>query len=158
MRRSPHVRRLRSEPRFKRELYLDVLWIAARSLIREGAPEAADLAREIRENLLVIDQSTVDDEVRERWFAVPIHAELGRMAAYERLPERQTQSEQPEGLDEGEVEILRLVTAGKADDEIAEEVGAQEAAVTDSLSRIFTKLRVSTRMGATQAAVEAGIV
>lgn len=143
------------EPRFKRELYLDVLWIAAKTLIVEQAPEGPDLAQEVRENLEIIDRSTVDRKMADLWFAVPMHAELAAIAGYERAIQDDTTGA---GLAKGDVELLSLLTSGKTDREIAEALGAPTESIEAQLAGLFEKLGVSTLNAAKEYAIKAGVV
>lgn len=142
------------EPRFRRELYLDVLWIAAKTLILEGQDEGPDLSREIRENLEVIDRSIVDRKIRELWFSVPMHAELARLADY--APAFK-EAEGTDDLAQTDVELLNLLTSGASDREIAETLGAPAESVELQLSNLYKKLGVTTRNEAKQYAVKAGV-
>jgi DNA-binding NarL/FixJ family response regulator len=53
------------------------------------------------------------------------------------------------GLTAREVEVLRLVAAGKTNRAIADELGISEKTIARHVSNIFTKLGLSTRAGAT---------
>jgi len=64
----------------------------------------------------------------------------------------------PAGLTEREVEVLRLVAAGKTNNEIAAELFLSVKTVSRHLSNIFTKIAVTSRAGATAFAFEHGLV
>jgi ATP/maltotriose-dependent transcriptional regulator MalT len=64
----------------------------------------------------------------------------------------------PAGLTEREVEVLRLVAAGKTNNEIAAELYLSAKTVSRHLSNIFTKIGVTSRAGATAFAFEHGLV
>jgi ATP/maltotriose-dependent transcriptional regulator MalT len=146
------------EPRLNRTHYLDVLWAVGRALIAAGAPESEDLVREIHEDLVHVDQTIVDQAVKARWFAVPMHRELAEMAAYEPAEMSPGPEPLPEGLEEGELEILRLLTSGSNDEEIATGLNAHEQDVHQRVSGLLLKLGVSSRLAATEYAVKAGIL
>jgi ATP/maltotriose-dependent transcriptional regulator MalT len=145
------------EPRLNRTHYLDVLWAVGRALIAAGAPEAEDLVREIHQDLEYVDQTIVDQAVKTRWFAVPMHRELAKMAGYEPAETRTAPAPLPEGLEEGEVEILRLLTSGSNNEEIATRLNADEEDVHERVSELLLKLGVSSRLAASEFAVKAGI-
>ena len=63
----------------------------------------------------------------------------------------------PGGLSAREVEVIRLLAAGKSNRTIAGELFISEKTVARHVSNIFTKLRVSTRAGATAYAYEHGL-
>jgi DNA-binding NarL/FixJ family response regulator len=58
------------------------------------------------------------------------------------------QAEAPCGLSPREVEVLRLVAAGRSNTEIAAELFLSEKTVARHLSNIFTKLDVGSRTAA----------
>ncbi len=64
----------------------------------------------------------------------------------------------PAGLTEREVEVLRLITAGLTNNEIASELYLSTKTVSRHLSNIFTKIGVSSRAGATAFAFEHHLV
>ncbi|MCW6004014.1 LuxR C-terminal-related transcriptional regulator [Micromonospora sp. CPCC 205371] len=64
----------------------------------------------------------------------------------------------PSGLTEREVEVLRLVAAGKTNPEIAKVLVLSEKTVSRHLSNIFTKLDVTTRTAAAAFAYEHHLV
>ena len=64
----------------------------------------------------------------------------------------------PGGLTPREVEVLRLVAAGKTNRTIADELILSEKTVARHLSNIFTKLEVSSRAAATAYAYEHELV
>ncbi len=144
------------EPRFNRTHYLDVLWAAGRALIPSGAPEAADLAKEILEDLTFIDLTTADPEVMADWFSMGVHRELAELAGYQPMDPSAKQAA-PDGLEEDEVELLRLLTAGSGDPEIASRLGRPEVEVSERVEALLNKLGVESREGATQFALKAGI-
>src|SRR5262249_51968674 len=61
------------------------------------------------------------------------------------------------GLSAREVEVLRLVAAGKSDPEIARELMLSEHTVARHLANIFNKLGLSSRTAATAYALRAGL-
>jgi ATP/maltotriose-dependent transcriptional regulator MalT len=63
----------------------------------------------------------------------------------------------PSGLTDREVEVLRLVAAGKTNRDIAVELVISEHTVSRHLQNIFAKIRVSSRAAATAYAFEHGL-
>ena len=60
----------------------------------------------------------------------------------------------PAGLTDREVEILRLLARGLGRKQLARELSLSEHTVRHHLEHVYTKLGVSTRVGATLFAVE----
>src|SRR5207244_7723425 len=88
--------------------------------------------------------------VFERLGAVP------DVAAIDALRSGETRGR--DGLTGRELEVLRLVAAGKTNKAIARELCLSERTVDRHVSNIFTKLDVSTRSAATAYAYEHGLV
>jgi DNA-binding NarL/FixJ family response regulator len=63
-----------------------------------------------------------------------------------------------DGLTTREVEILRLVTSGLTNRELAEELGVSTRTIDAHLRSIYAKLSVKSRSGATRYAVEHHLV
>ena len=71
---------------------------------------------------------------------------------------RLLQPEAPSGLTAREIEVLRLVSAGRTNPEIAAMLVLSEKTVARHLSNIFTKIDVTTRTAAAAFAFENRIV
>jgi DNA-binding CsgD family transcriptional regulator len=71
---------------------------------------------------------------------------------------RGTAPRPPGGLTDREVEVLRLVAAGKTNRAVASELVLSEKTVARHVANIFTKLGVSSRAAATAYAYEHGLV
>ena len=75
-------------------------------------------------------------------------ADLGAAPAEREAAELLGLAEAPSGLSAREVEVLRLVAAGRSNPEIAAELYLSEKTVARHLSNIFTKLDVGSRTAA----------
>ncbi|MCU0648576.1 MAG: LuxR C-terminal-related transcriptional regulator [Gemmatimonadaceae bacterium] len=64
----------------------------------------------------------------------------------------------PSGLTEREVEVLRLLAVGRTNKEIARALGIATRTIGHHVAHIYAKLGVSTRAGATLAAMERGVL
>lgn len=86
--------------------------------------------------------------------------ELGAKPELERIPKlsRHAPRQSPGGLTLREVQVLRLVAAGKSNRTIAEELFLSEKTVHRHLSNIFSKLDVGSRAAATAFAYQHEIV
>jgi DNA-binding NarL/FixJ family response regulator len=63
----------------------------------------------------------------------------------------------PGGLTEREIEVLRLIAAGRSNKEIASELVISERTVARHVSNIFTKLGVPSRAAAASFALKQGL-
>ncbi len=102
----------------------------------------------------------VDGAALEFEAAQQVFERLGAVPDLDRL-ERSLGEAAPDrvgGLSPREVEILRLVAAGKTNRAIAQELSISERTVDRHVSNIFTKLDVSTRAAATAYAYEHDLV
>lgn len=103
------------------------------------------------------DEDTAEMELdAARW----VFQELGAvpdLARVQRLS-RRTPAETPGGLSLREVQVLRLVAAGKTNRAIADELFLSEKTVHRHLSNIFTKLDVGSRAAATAYAFQHNLV
>lgn len=146
-------------PRFMRALYVEVLWVAARVLITGAAPEAQDLIKTILENLMTIDNSTIDPEMKKAWMAVPIHKELIDFAGYKGFQAGPSMPMWPTtDLEEIEVKILEDLVSGRTDAEIAEEIDRDPDDIPELLRGIYEKVGATSRTTATEFAVRGGVV
>ena len=81
-----------------------------------------------------------------------------RASAHGSTPQRvygdRAKAARPAGLTDREVEVLRLVAAGRTNKEIAAELYLSAKTVSRHLSNIFTKIGVTSRSAATAFAFE----
>jgi DNA-binding NarL/FixJ family response regulator len=85
---------------------------------------------------------------------LPAHAEAMRAGSGARTPEAAL----PFGLSPRELEVLRLIAAGRSDREIAEELFISARTVTTHVSHIFNKLALNNRAEAAAFAVRHDLV
>ncbi|MFN2589721.1 MAG: AAA family ATPase [Actinomycetota bacterium] len=135
---------------------LDVVLPAAKAIFASGPEEMQAFAREwLQLQLRGIVQRTLDEDVRVRWLRGPVGRELVRLAgALAPIPSGDGQGAHPNGLAEDEHRILSLLTEGRTNREIAEELDSTEDAVTRRLAEIFAKIGVSSRAEATSFAFQ----
>jgi DNA-binding NarL/FixJ family response regulator len=100
-----------------------------------------------------------DAAVSEARAAREAFEQLGARPAAEQASELLApRGDLPRGLSEREVEVLRLVAAGKTNRQIAEELVISDHTVARHVQNIFAKLDVSSRSAATAFAFEHGLV
>jgi DNA-binding NarL/FixJ family response regulator len=135
---------------------LAVLRASAKAWQELGAPYEVARARV----LLAAAYSAVGDDDAgelERDAARGVFARLGARPDLERIDPPNLDS-LPGGLSEREVQVLRLVSAGKSNRAIATELQLSEKTVARHVSNIFVKLGVTSRAAATAYAFEQGLV
>ncbi|HEX5167176.1 MAG TPA: LuxR C-terminal-related transcriptional regulator, partial [Thermomicrobiales bacterium] len=94
-----------------------------------------------------------------RALSEPLHARptLERIAALEANLAASEKPDYPAGLSAREVEVLRLVSEGLTDAEVAERLFLSRRTVSTHLTSIYTKLGVNSRTAATRFAVDHGL-
>ncbi|HEX2090467.1 MAG TPA: AAA family ATPase [Actinomycetota bacterium] len=145
----------------REDVDLDILLPAARAILAAGNDDEKNAIRmELRLTLAVIAQRVMDEEVRVRWFRGPLAQELTELAGpVETAPSAAPTSDGDHaGLDEREVALLRLITEGKTNHEIAEELRVTEDTVVRELGEIFAKIGASSRAEATGFAFMAKVI
>jgi DNA-binding NarL/FixJ family response regulator len=119
---------------------------------RIGAPYiAARIRVELARACLALGDE--DTAQMERDAAQAAFAKLGAASA-----SSSSQAEKRHGLTAREIEVLRLVAAGKTNKTIAKELCLSEKTIDRHLSNIFTKVNVGSRAAATAYAYENGLV
>jgi len=126
--------------------------VAARTLIAADAPEAVSLSAEILGGLAYLSMSIGDEDVRAKWFANPMHAEITEIVGFDPTESwGEGDSEVPE-LTERELETLRDLAAGS--------FGGRSAGRVDPSNQVedlLAKLGVETEKEAIQYAIRAGV-
>src|SRR5574341_1307431 len=136
----------------------DVLLAVARCLAGVDDQRAQLFRTETRVVLQRVAEATHDDDVRARWFRAPIQAELTTLVgAGPIVGPPQARQELLGGLTERQAEILRHLTSGETNREIARQLEMTEQSVAEELQRIFVALGVSTKSQATAVAVMKGV-
>ena len=135
---------------------LNHLRTAWRGWLEQGARYEAAWARtRIGQAFRAMDDE--DSAAAELQVAGRTFADLGASLA-QREVERLLGKARPDGLTARELEVLRLVAAGRTNQQIAAELFLSEKTVARHLSNIFTKLDVASRAAATAYAYEHHLV
>ena len=138
------------------DLFLDVQLPAAKALLVAGSPEeAAAVEDRLRLILTLLVPRILDENVRVRWLQGPIGRELIKLGGH---LVKLDQPAVPTGssaisLADAETRLLQLLTEGRTNREIAEELDSTEESVTQQLAELFTKIGASSRADATAVAL-----
>jgi DNA-binding NarL/FixJ family response regulator/tetratricopeptide (TPR) repeat protein len=136
---------------------LDIVLPAARALLAGGPPEVQAFVRGyLRSTLTRIAQGTLDEPIRVRWLTGPIGRELAELAGPLDEPPAMPVAEAAQGgapqVSEPDRQVLRLLTEGQTNAEIADELGVDEEEVVRRLARLQAQLGASSRAEATSLA------
>jgi DNA-binding NarL/FixJ family response regulator len=145
------------------DLNLDILLPAARAIDAGGRPEARAKIRDwLKSQLAGVAQRTLDEDVRVRWLRGPVGREMARLAGpLEGLrtePRDDGDNAESASLADGDEEILRLLTTGSTNREIAEALGLSEETVVRRLGEVFARIGASSRAEATSFAFRGGFL
>ncbi len=129
---------------------LGALAAGARGYLTKGAGRA-DIARAV--TAAAAGQSVLDPAVQARLVAAATAAPASgtrQSAPVDREP--------PDGLTSREVEVLRLIAAGRSNREVARELFVSEATVKSHVNNLFAKTGVRDRAQAVRYAFDHGLV
>lgn len=136
------------------DMNLEILLPTARALLA-GAP--GEVPQQVRGWLQVqvtrIAQATADEEMRVRWLRGPWGRQLvelaGPMEELQSAPRPDGQAATAVALEDEERALLRLLTQGSTNAEMAAELGLGEEELVQRLARLLTRIGASTRAEAT---------
>jgi DNA-binding CsgD family transcriptional regulator len=134
---------------------LDIVIPVARAILAGGPPDTqAFVTGYLRIMLGRVAQGTLDESVRVRWLRGPVGRELVALVGSFDDGPAATQAGAFDGVDIDDVDrrLLRLLTEGNTNAEMADKVGLSEEAVGVQLARLLARLGVSNRAEATSLA------
>jgi DNA-binding CsgD family transcriptional regulator len=144
----------------KEDPFLDIFLPAAEAILRAGSSEEAALIQgRLQLTLALVAQRIIDEDVRVRWFRGPVGRELARLAGPAAALDGANQPPHQElGLSDRETTMLRLLTEGQTNREIAAQLGEDEASVVRLLNDLYLKIGASSRADATAVALMGKLV
>jgi DNA-binding NarL/FixJ family response regulator len=137
---------------------LEIVLPAARALLAGGPPDVQDFVRGyLRTTLTRIAQGILDEPIRVRWLKGPVGRELVELAAPMDAPAAAlvagaSAKDMAADVDESDRQLLRLLTEGRTNAEIAAELRLDEEDVAQRLARLQAQLGASSRAEATSLA------
>jgi DNA-binding NarL/FixJ family response regulator len=140
---------------------LDVVLPSARAVLAGGPEPMRETVRGLLGmHLSGVAQRTLEESVRVRWLRGPVGRELAELAGpLERLGEEATGERRSNDavLGDGDRRLLHLLTEGRTNGEIGDEIGATEEDVARRLGRLFASIHASSRAEATAFAFREGV-
>ena len=123
--------------------HLEFLVPAARAILGHSEDEAEKF--QLRMELKVIQslalQRTLDDDVRVRWLRGPMGSQLAELAGPFDGPQPSPRVDAEPSFEETDTRLLRLLTEGKTNAEIASDLGVEESVVTNQLTALYATHR-----------------
>jgi DNA-binding NarL/FixJ family response regulator len=141
--------------------HLEVLVPVVEALAAGGQPEELGMARGFLQILLALTaQRTFDEDVRVRWFRGPLGRETVQAAgALDGMSMQPAAAEDaPKGMNEDQTALLKLLTEGLTNQEIAERLGISPEQVTSQLIDTFARIGANSRAEATAFAFRERVV
>jgi DNA-binding CsgD family transcriptional regulator/tetratricopeptide (TPR) repeat protein len=132
----------------REDIPVDMVRAIGKVYIAAGDPSEVELLRyQLGLVLAMTAMRTLDEDVRARWFRGPVGRELAALAG----PIEMRSGEEGAGidLDERDTAMLRLLTEGRTNREIAAELGVEEHDVQIRLAEMFGRIGASSRAEAT---------
>lgn len=132
--------------------YIPILWAAAKTLVINDEPEAPSLSAEIIGGLYFLAMSMDDQEIKAKWFAMPIQREVAEIVGFD--PAQSVESEEePSQLSDDEQGLLRDLASGK----VGVRSGSGPPAGSDQVAELLSKLGVDSESEAIEYAIKTGV-
>jgi DNA-binding NarL/FixJ family response regulator len=141
--------------------HLEVLVPVVEALANAGQPEELGMARGFLQILLALTaQRTFDEDVRVRWFRSPLGRETVQAAgALDGMSMQPAEAEDaPKGMNDDQTALLKLLTEGLTNQEIAERLGISPEQVSSQLIDTFARIGADSRAEATAFAFRERVV
>jgi DNA-binding NarL/FixJ family response regulator len=138
---------------------LDAIRAIAKVFIAAGTDEEREMVRyQLGLVLGMTAMRTMDEDIRARWFRGPLGNELSRLAGPLDAESISDGNGAVSKLDASDSVLLRLLTEGRTNHEIATQVGVTEAELQRRLAEMFGRIGASSRAEATAFAFRERVV
>jgi DNA-binding NarL/FixJ family response regulator len=148
------------ETALQEDLHPEIVEPVADVVMAAGSPEEKEAIRFfLRLFLSLAAQRTMDQDVRARWFRGPVGRRLVELAgSMDGIALQAAKDEMRPVIGEADTDLLRLLTQGLTNREIAERLGEDEAAVSGRLAEMFARIGTPSRSEATAFAFRERVV
>ena len=142
------------------DTHFEIVVSIAKVVMAAGSGEQQGMVQFfLRTFLAVAAQRTLDADVRAKWFRAPMGRQLVDLAgSLDGFALRPAEGDGDGQVDGGSVELLRLLTEGLTNQEIAERLGEDETTVARRLGELFARLGTASRSEATAYAFRERVV
>ena len=142
------------------DVHVEVMLPVAEVLMAAGSEAEQQLIQFFLQMMLALTaQRTLDEEVRVRWFRGPVGRRLVELAgSLDEMAMRPAAAGGAHTVDERDTELLKLLTEGLTNREIAQRLGEEEPAVARRLAEMFARIGTPSRSEATAFAFRERVV
>jgi DNA-binding NarL/FixJ family response regulator len=142
------------------DVHVEVMIPVAEVLMAAGSEAEQQLIQFFLQLMLTLTaQRTLDEEVRVRWFRGPVGRRLVELAGpLDEMAMRPAAADGSHTVDERDTELLKLLTEGLTNREIAQRLGEEEQAVARQLAEMFARIGTPSRSEATAFAFRERVV
>ena len=123
----------------------EILVPVGEAILAGGSDGEREMIRSVIQGLVAfVAQRTLDEDLRTRWFRGPVGRALSGVAGGAEVREvRRFQG--IEGLDEEDERVLRLLTQGLSNRQIAEDIGIPADRLAERLAHLYGTIGASSR-------------
>jgi DNA-binding CsgD family transcriptional regulator len=132
------------------DLPVDALIAVGRVMMAAASePEQETVRFQLGLLLAMAAMRTFDEDIRARWFRGPVGGELTKIVGPLQTLDRPDGEHPGVALGDADMALLRLLTQGRTNQEISEELGVDEENVRRRLAEMFSRIGASSRAEAT---------
>jgi DNA-binding NarL/FixJ family response regulator len=142
------------------DLHVEILVPVAKVVMAAASQEQQELVQFfLRLFLAMVAQRTLDEVVRSRWFRGPAGRQLVELAgSLDGMAMQPPEADGDGHVGRRDTELLKLLTEGLTNREIAERLGEEEIAVAGRLGEMFARIGAPSRSEATAFAFRERVV
>jgi DNA-binding CsgD family transcriptional regulator len=132
------------------DLPVDALIAVGRVIMTAASEPEQEMVRfQLGLLLAMAAMRTFDEDIRARWFRGPVGGELAKIVGPLQTLDRPDGEQPGVALGDEDLSLLRLLTQGRTNQEISEDLGVDEEHVRRRLAEMFSRIGASSRAEAT---------